>query len=163
MLLSDAFEFLASSAAKKTRVFFKMSRSSLSCLFSRRNRTISAFSAFLTLFPVFPGKAFAPSLCSSSRQRYKRTTGILRSRATWVTGFPDSFDKRTASNLNSRLYFLLVRRCMLDTPVLCILHSSQVSIFSGEVQFESFPIRKTFRAFKEIDPLVPLAAVPIGS
>lgn len=111
-----------------------MSRSSLSCLFSRRNRTISAFSAFLTLFPVFPGKAFAPSLCSSSRQRYKRTTGILRSRATWVTGFPDSFDKRTASNLNSRLYFLLVRRCMLDTPVLCILHSSQVSIFSGEVQ-----------------------------
>ena len=49
-------------------------------------------------------------------------------------GFPDSFDSRTASNLNSTEYFFLVLRSILDTPDSCILHSSQVSIFSGEVQ-----------------------------
>src|SRR5690606_18952087 len=89
------------SFAKNAAARFKKSRSCVTRASSRRSRTTSSCSAF-TAPRVLPA---APASRSSRIQRCSTLAFTPSSRATCVTGLPESFASRTACDLYSSLYW----------------------------------------------------------
>jgi hypothetical protein len=108
-------EYRCGPSEKMARAFFKISRSRRSrlfSLFSGRCRSSSGFKRSL------PGKAYAPSPLSWCFQR-ERTPWLNPSRpSTSRLVTPGSATIRTASNLNSKSYFLDI-----NTPPVSFYHN----------------------------------------
>src|SRR5690606_11660186 len=89
------------SFAKNAAARFKKSRSWVTRASSRRSRAISSCSAFTPLRVL-------PAACASRSSRIQRCSTLAltpSSRATCVTGLPESVANRTASDLYSSLYW----------------------------------------------------------